>query len=1467
MIEPGDPRLWWTLSDEISSRELRDRCFDPSDHQLRYLEAVAVGAQRDLSDHELAGIDLFVDGERNPELVPLWVAFHVFSSQGGDRTRIFTARSQLHRFGISVGGQDQILAAVSNLEAEAQLSLVSDPRALETTTLASMEGLQGSLPRDDWRGLRRLLFELVAPSVSVVGRNDEDFLLLTKPVVEIDYADNGSVSFADVAVSEGVMWYFCRGECEFVDGGFLTVGCHLTDEHEPPVELSPPYRFGEIEHKDDAWFSGGVHATNHLQKVTCFGTSTGRMDHPACINDRGYAYRGWTAGRASRGFAGGNLELFEAVWIDEPQVECREVQPQHEIGGTVSGLVGEQEFWVRIKAWNEQDELESNRTKRATASDPTFLAGNDYRQGWTYEMVPISSPPGAECLIAGHGTGRIQTVESDVDAQVLCGSAEPLPLCVEGELPNGASIGVRATTMVDGEVSGQTSDSFSPPVCSQMSMHRAPAGATWTLELEGANQELCEIVVGSGTYGSGESGELSCRSENCGPGGTSTPGGPCEYPVTVDFGIEPGTGPVDVDLELWLVEGGDTQSRWDVIPGLTGATQQTFLRALPNGTSYVVRPRVVAPEDLLCDNPAPGTIQNAPGFVSLGCGIASEPTSDFCHIDPELCILGDPDLFCTISVIESTIPTIVTTENCTGQDPMTENCGFFSAPDTRIQTLRVDCWTFGFSLLAPPTSPAMQAGQGVATEPESVSFAGPTVYLRTRTNRPLHPAEGYLKIHGVARDDQFGVSTVRVWVDGQLTPLESFEFGLTDATTCSEIPAPGCRSDSTFSGYLDLASLSDGLHSVVVVADSGGGPLASGADGFDFVVDRGATPPHCQGDTTAPVATIQRPLEGQVVEPNANGRITLDTWVADPAEVEKVSFYVDNLWVWDDETDPFVHNWLASAGEHTVKAAAFDDCGNWAWTENTVTFTVGTGDGGGGGGPCGNDVAGPTVVVSGPADGAVVTPNANGRVALQGVASDSSGVDRLEFFIDGVEVWTDSTSPYAHNWPSSAGSHDFKLRAIDACGNASFSEEITFTVDSGSGGGSCSSDAQGPSASVLRPTAGSVVTPNANGRVTLEAAASDGSGIDRVEFFIDGQEVWSDATSPYSHNWPASAGPHDFKVRAVDGCGNATFSSEVTFTVEGDGGGGGGGSCADDASGPTMGILRPADGETVTPNGNGRVTLEASATDAGGVDLVELYVDGGLVHSDETSPYAHNWLASAGQHELAAKGFDACGNQAWSSAVVFTVEGSSGGGCASDSTPPAVGVSSPLNQSTVSPGSDGTVPLAAVASDNSGIAKVDFLIDGSWVGSDTAAPYGVSWSASAGSHELRVKASDTCGNVRWSSPVEFTVPAPDPCLADGTGPTLTITHPTAGLVIEGDDNVVLLEATASDPSGVDRVEFSVDGVWQQGFVSPPFSFFWEREVGPHTFDAVARDGCGNESSASVSFTVSPPSDDPDEPDF
>jgi chitinase len=191
---------------------------------------------------------------------------------------------------------------------------------------------------------------------------------------------------------------------------------------------------------------------------------------------------------------------------------------------------------------------------------------------------------------------------------------------------------------------------------------------------------------------------------------------------------------------------------------------------------------------------------------------------------------------------------------------------------------------------------------------------------------------------------------------------------------------------------------------------------------------------------------------------------------------------------------------------------------------------------------------------------------------------------------------------------------------------------------------------------------------------------------------------------------------------------------------------------------------------------------------------------------------------------------------------------------APDTTAPTTSITSPSNGATVS----GTTTVTASASDNAGVSRVEFFVDGALAATDSSAPYSFSWNTTAvsdGSHALSSTAYDAAGNSGSSASVSVTVDNSVP--ADTTAPSTSITAPSSGATVSGTTTVT---ASATDNVGVTSVEFYVDGVLAATDNSAPYSFAWNTTSvadGSHSLSSKAYDAAGNAgTSSAVTVNVS-----------
>jgi len=278
-----------------------------------------------------------------------------------------------------------------------------------------------------------------------------------------------------------------------------------------------------------------------------------------------------------------------------------------------------------------------------------------------------------------------------------------------------------------------------------------------------------------------------------------------------------------------------------------------------------------------------------------------------------------------------------------------------------------------------------------------------------------------------------------------------------------------------------------------------------------------------------------------------------------------------------------------------------------------------------------------------------------------------------------------------------------------------------------------------------------------------------------------------------------------------------------------------------DTTAPTVSISAPLSGASVW----GTVAVTGTSSDNVAVSRIDSYVDGILSGSASSSSFAITWNTASstnGAHTLTVKAYDAAGNIG-SASVTVSVNNA-----ASDTTPPTVSLSSPLSGASVS----GTIAVQGAASDNLGVAKVEFYCDGSLYSTTTSTSFSFSLNTSSltnGSHTVMVKAYDTSGN---SASASRTVSVSNsPAAPDATAPAVALTSPLNGSTVS---RSVTISASATDNVGVARVSIYVDNVLLCTDTLAPYSCNWNTRkaaTGSHAIAARAWDTAGNAGYSSV----------------
>jgi hypothetical protein len=151
---------------------------------------------------------------------------------------------------------------------------------------------------------------------------------------------------------------------------------------------------------------------------------------------------------------------------------------------------------------------------------------------------------------------------------------------------------------------------------------------------------------------------------------------------------------------------------------------------------------------------------------------------------------------------------------------------------------------------------------------------------------------------------------------------------------------------------------------------------------------------------------------------------------------DKTAFWKTDEGTWNGNTDVALYTgqgrlYICSGGSMSL-----------AYTPATYPHTL-IGGGGGGGG----DTTPPTVSITAPTASATVS----GTISVTATASDDTGVEGVQFKLDGVNLQSEDTvAPYSISWDTttaSEGTHDLTAVARDAAGNSTISAIVTITVD------------------------------------------------------------------------------------------------------------------------------------------------------------------------------------------------------------------------------------------------------------------------------------------------------------------------------------------------------------------------------------------------------------------------------------
>lgn len=455
------------------------------------------------------------------------------------------------------------------------------------------------------------------------------------------------------------------------------------------------------------------------------------------------------------------------------------------------------------------------------------------------------------------------------------------------------------------------------------------------------------------------------------------------------------------------------------------------------------------------------------------------------------------------------------------------------------------------------------------------------------------------------------------------------------------------------------------------------------------------------------------------------------------------------------------------------------------------------------------DTIPPLVTITSPADGAILSaPSIN-------IAAD---------IVDANSTRMLSTPPgICPTLPEGGGSVTGTVYLVEGPNTI----VVTATDDAGNTGGTSIVvilDTTAPAIASVAPANGTVLG-NTPGAVSVDIS-------DATDMVVTIDGVATPLVAPggiVNANIALIEGNNTVAISIVDAAGNTT-TDNVNIVL--------------DLSAPLVSLDAPLDGACFGP-GEETVSVVVTVDDLTATDLTSVPVGvtgalpagGGIVTS--TLTLVEGW------NDITVSASDVNARRSSRSAVVLL-----------DTTAPTISVSSPFDGDAVSDLIDFDALTADIAP-GTGVAAVDFSVDGVVVGSVTANPYEFDYDSlltTDGAHSFTATATDNKGNSASAS-VSVTV--------DNTAPVISISNLAAGDVVSG---VIDIDVSASDSgaglasvqvlSGTGAPDIDPSQVFALATASYAATGGEDTTLfpdGPLTLTAIATDAAGNDTV--VSFEV------------
>jgi hypothetical protein len=313
---------------------------------------------------------------------------------------------------------------------------------------------------------------------------------------------------------------------------------------------------------------------------------------------------------------------------------------------------------------------------------------------------------------------------------------------------------------------------------------------------------------------------------------------------------------------------------------------------------------------------------------------------------------------------------------------------------------------------------------------------------------------------------------------------------------------------------------------ILLVAPDGSGQyfVAGNPESSDIVIP--SLSGTLNGGNIPPYINITAPFNNTSYPQASSLMVTADAGDTD-GTVTGIDFFVDGIQFASDLTPPYTANYTITTGAHVLTAAATDNNGAQAISGNVTIHTDTPAN------------LAPDATITAPADGEPF--HVNDPITITADATDPDGsISVVLFLVDGGIVGRDSTAPYIAFYNAALGTHYITAIAIDNLGTQANSAPVSINV----------TDPNNilPTVNITAPVSGTFYTAGTTIEIKANANDSDGT-VTSVSFYVDGNYIDSDDSSPYTATYITAPGNHILTATATDNSNDQTTSAPVTISV------------------------------------------------------------------------------------------------------------------------------------------------------------------------------------------------------------------------------------------------------------------------------------------------------------------------------